>query len=48
MEKFTQFINDHFAPKFAKFGANPYVQGLRDGMISTTPFTIVGSLFIII
>ncbi len=48
MNKVMEFMNNKFAPTFAKLGANPYVTGIRDGMVATVPFTIFGSIFIII
>lgn len=48
MNKLTTFIEEKFAPLFSKLAGNPYVNGLKDGMVATAPFTIIGSLFIII
>ena len=41
-------MEDKVAPIFAKLATNPYLTGIKDGMIATVPFTIFGSLFIII
>ena len=48
MKKFMSFMEDKVAPIFAKLATNPYLTGIKDGMIATVPFTIFGSLFIII
>ena len=48
MKKFMDFMEMKVAPIFAKLGANPYIVGVKDGMVATVPFTIFGSLFIII
>ena len=48
MKKFMDFMETKVAPVFAKLGANPYIVGVKDGMVATVPFTIFGSLFIII
>ncbi|QIK57090.1 PTS sugar transporter subunit IIC [Erysipelothrix sp. HDW6A] len=48
MQKLSNYIETHFAPIFAKLGSNPYVNGVKNGMIATSPFTIIGSIFIII
>lgn len=48
MNKLMSFMENKLAPVFSKLGANPYLMGIKDGMIATVPFTIFGSLFIII
>lgn len=48
MKKFMDFMEEKIAPVFAKVGANPYLVGIKDGMIATVPFTIFGSIFIIV
>ncbi len=48
MNKLMSFMEDKVAPVFAKVATNPYLAGIKDGMVSTVPFTIFGSLFIII
>lgn len=48
MKKFMDFMESKVAPIFAKIGANPYIVGVKDGMVATVPFTIFGSLFIIV
>jgi len=48
MKKFMETLKDKLAPSFEKLAANPYVVGIKDGMMSTVPFTIFGSVFIIL
>lgn len=48
MDKFMRFMENKVAPVFGKVATNPYLKGIRDGMIATVPFTIFGSIFIII
>lgn len=48
MNKFMTFMEEKVAPVFMKVATNPYLCGIKDGMIATVPFTIFGSLFIII
>ncbi|MDR2834275.1 MAG: PTS transporter subunit EIIC, partial [Streptococcaceae bacterium] len=48
LENITYFIEHKFSPVFQKLNQIPYFVGLKNGIIITTPFTIVGSLFIII
>lgn len=48
MNTFMNFMENKLAPVFAKLGDNPYIIGIKDGMVATVPFTIFGSLFIII
>lgn len=48
MNKFMAFMEQKVAPVFAKLAQNPYLMGVKDGMIATVPFTIFGSLFIIV
>ena len=45
MNKLMSFMEDKVAPVFAKVATNPYLAGIKDGMVSTVPFTIFGSLF---
>lgn len=47
MNKISVFLETKFAPFLGKIGSNRYIQGLRDGMITTIPFTIIGSFFLI-
>lgn len=48
MKSFMAFMEEKVAPVFAKLATNPYLSGIKNGMIATVPFTIFGSLFIII
>jgi len=48
MDNFMKFMEEKVAPVFGKVATNPYLKGIRDGMIATVPFTIIGSIFIII
>lgn len=48
MKKFMTFMEEKVAPTFAVLAQNPYLIGIKDGMIATVPFTIFGSIFIII
>ena len=44
----TQEFFDKFVEKISKFGQIATVQALRDGMILTMPFTVGGSIFLLI
>lgn len=48
MNTFIQFIEKRMAPFFGKLNGNPYIGGLRDGIVATIPFTLIGSIFLII
>ena len=48
MKSILRFVDKNLAPFFGKLNTNPYIEGLRDGMIATLPFTVIGSVFIII
>lgn len=48
MNKIMEFMETKLAPTFSKLGANPYLLGIKNGMIATVPFTIFGSIFLII
>ncbi|TDT62307.1 PTS cellobiose transporter subunit IIC [Fonticella tunisiensis] len=48
MNKFTQFLEEKFMPVAAKVGEQRHLQAIRDGIILTTPLTIIGSLFLIL
>ena len=48
MKKFMSFVEEKLTPLFIKLGTNSYIIGIRDGMVATVPFTIFGSLFIIL
>lgn len=46
--KFMTLIRSKVLPALGKFGNNKYMIVLRDGMIISVPFTIFGSIFMII
>jgi cellobiose PTS system EIIC component len=48
MKKFEAFINKYIIPKVNKFTENRYLSAVRTGMVATVPFTIAGSIFMII
>jgi len=48
MKAITNWFANSFSPALAKFSNMKYMLALRDGMIITVPFTIFGSIFMII
>ena len=48
MKNSMETVKEKLAPTFEKLAENPYVIGIKDGMMSTVPFTIFGSVFIIL
>lgn len=48
MNKLVSFVEHHISPPLMKLGENRYMVAVKNGMILTVPFTIVGSLFMII
>lgn len=46
--KFFEQIEKILAGPMSKLANQPYIKAIRDGMVSTIPLTIVGSLFLII
>ena len=48
MKTLTNWFQNKFTPALAKFGNMKYLVALRDGMIITVPFTVFGSIFMII
>lgn len=48
MKVLSSWIGNSFTPALAKFGNLKYLVALRDGMIITVPFTVFGSIFMII
>ena len=46
--RFTQIIEDKVAPKLIAFSENKYIASIRDGLMATIPFTIIGGVFLII
>lgn len=47
MEKIVQFVNEKISPPLMKVGENRYMIAVKNGMILTVPFTIIGSIFMI-
>lgn len=48
MKKFMNFLEQVLAPLGSKLAANIYMQALRDGFVYTLPFTLTGSIFLLI
>ena len=48
MKKFNEWFQTIFLTKVAEFSNKKYLVALRDGMVITVPFTILGSIFLII
>lgn len=48
MKAITNWFQNSFSPALAKFSNMKYMLALRDGMIITVPFTIFGSIFMIL
>lgn len=48
MESIKLFFQEKFTPAITKLGNTKYLIALRDGMVVTVPFTIFGSIFMII
>jgi PTS system cellobiose-specific IIC component len=48
MDKIAELLETKFAPFFGKIGSNKIVNGLKEGMVTSVPFTIIGSFFIIL
>ena len=48
MEKFAGFLEKKIVPPLTKFSENKYMSAVRAGMVATVPFTIIGSIFMII
>jgi cellobiose PTS system EIIC component len=46
--KATLFLDKHIVPALTTFSENRYLSAIRSGMVATVPFTIIGSIFIII
>ncbi|MBD3376306.1 PTS sugar transporter subunit IIC [candidate division KSB1 bacterium] len=44
----TQYLDKHIVPALTTFSENRYLSAIRAGMVATVPFTIIGSIFIII
>lgn len=48
MGGFTKFMEKYIIPVLTKIGEEKHLQGIRNGIILTIPFTIAGSIFLII
>lgn len=48
MGGFVEFVNRVVIPPLAKVGEEKHLRGIRNGIVVTVPFTIAGSLFLII
>lgn len=48
MGKFNRVLEEKVMPVAAKIGAQRHLLALRDGLIATMPFIVIGSLFLII
>ena len=48
MGGFTKFMEKYLIPILTKIGEEKHLQGIRNGIILTIPFTIAGSIFLII
>lgn len=48
MNTLTKFMEEKLSPTFAKLDKNPYLRAVKNGMVAISPFTIIGSIFIII
>ena len=46
--KATQYLDKHIVPALTTFSENRYLSAIRSGMVATVPFTIIGSIFIIL
>lgn len=48
LDKFTNFIESHFAGPMEKIANQRHLRAIRDGIIATLPLIIVGSFFLIV
>jgi PTS system cellobiose-specific IIC component len=48
MSKINNFLEEKVMPVAARIGAQRHLMALRDGLIATMPFMIIGSLFLIL
>ncbi len=48
MKKAASYLDQHIVPALTVFSENRYLSAIRSGMVATVPFTIIGSIFIII
>ncbi|HHW02167.1 MAG TPA: PTS sugar transporter subunit IIC [Thermoanaerobacterales bacterium] len=48
MEAFVDFVSKYLVPPLTRFGEEKHMKGIRNGIVVTIPFTIVGSIFLIL
>lgn len=48
MSRAVTFMEKHLVPTLTLLSENRYLSAIRSGMVATVPFTIIGSIFIII
>ena len=48
MNKLISFVDRRISPPLMKIGENRYMVAVKNGMILTVPFTIIGSIFMIL
>ncbi|MEH7086216.1 PTS cellobiose transporter subunit IIC [Neobacillus drentensis] len=48
MSKFNSFLEEKVMPVAGKIGAQRHLLALRDGLIATMPFIVIGSFFLIV
>jgi PTS system cellobiose-specific IIC component len=48
MSKAASFLEKHVVPTLTVVSENRYLSAIRSGMVATVPFTIIGSIFIIL
>lgn len=48
MKKAASYLDQRIVPALTAFSENRYLSAIRSGMVATVPFTIIGSIFIII
>ncbi|WP_368251329.1 PTS sugar transporter subunit IIC [Enterococcus sp. 2201sp1_2201st1_B8_2201SCRN_220225] len=48
MNKFVEFVDQKVSPPLMKLGENRYMVAVKNGMILTVPFTIIGSIFMVL
>ena len=47
-DKFNNFMEEKFIPVMSKIAANKYLNCIKDGFVSSTPFIIVGSFVLLL
>ncbi len=48
MDAIVDFVNKYLVPPLVKVGEEKHMQGIRDGIMLTMPFTIIGSIFLVL